>query len=201
MNARSKLIVLGAGILAISSLTACQSTPQKADYAQHRGQDMRHHKGPKLSPEQRQQFEQKRTEHREFMTQVQKACDGKTNGQATQFTVADKTVTGQCNLVFVPERQSKMDRRGPYQNLQPKTNAQNVKPKSRGEVLTDAERAELVKQYDQRLAERQKIQLAHKNACAGKNANTATEIKIGEQSIKGQCKVKFQANDTTTVKS
>ena len=38
----------------------------------------------------------------------------------------------------------------------------------RGEVLTDAQRAELTKQFDQRLAQRQVHQQAMRQACQGK---------------------------------
>ena len=62
----------------------------------------------------------------------------------------------------------------------------------RGEPLTDAKRAELTKQFDQRLAERQAKQQAILKACQGKTDGSAVAIKVGEQQINGQCKVRFQ---------
>ncbi len=48
----------------------------------------------------------------------------------------------------------------------------------RGEPLTDAKRAELTKQFDQRLAERQAKQQAIAKACQGKTDGTAIALKL-----------------------
>ncbi len=64
----------------------------------------------------------------------------------------------------------------------------------RGEVLTDAQRAEMTKQYDQRLAQRQ----AHQQACAKpakvKPMVKNVQVKLGDQQLNGQCLVRFQPN-------
>ena len=36
--------------------------------------------------------------------QIQKACDGKANGQPVSVQVGDKTLEGTCNLRFEPKR-------------------------------------------------------------------------------------------------
>jgi hypothetical protein len=62
----------------------------------------------------------------------------------------------------------------------------------RGEPLTDAKRAELTQQFDQRLAERQAKQQAIAKACLGKADGAAVQIKAGGQTINGKCEVRFQ---------
>ncbi len=62
------------------------------------------------------------------------------------------------------------------------------------EPLTDAKRAELVKQFDQRLAERQAHQQAIAQACQAKANGTAVQIKSGERTIAGKCEVRFIPN-------
>ena len=65
---------------------------------------------------------------------------------------------------------------------------------NRGEALTDSQRAEMVKQYDQRLSERQALQTAFANACKGQTHGKAVQVKAGTQTIDGQCIVHFQPN-------
>lgn len=65
------------------------------------------------------------------------------------------------------------------------------------EPLTDAQRAELTKQFDQRLALRQAKQNAIAQACQGKANGTATQIILGEQTIQGKCEVRFQPKPPT----
>ena len=60
------------------------------------------------------------------------------------------------------------------------------------EPLTDARRAELTQQFDQRLAKRQAIQQAIAKACQGQIHGKAIQIKVGMQTIAGQCEIRFQ---------
>jgi len=60
------------------------------------------------------------------------------------------------------------------------------------ETLTDAQRAEMVKKFDQRLARRQAQQQAMLQACQGKKDGAAAQIKLGDKMINGQCHVRFQ---------
>ena len=60
------------------------------------------------------------------------------------------------------------------------------------EPLTDAQRAELTKKFDQRLAQHQANQNAMAQACQGQKAGTTIQLKMGEQTINGKCEVRFQ---------
>jgi len=62
----------------------------------------------------------------------------------------------------------------------------------RGEPLTDAKRAELTQQYDQRLAERQARQQTATKACQGQTDGKAVQLKVGTQTVDGKCIVHFQ---------
>lgn len=57
-----------------------------------------------FTPEQKAAWEQHRAERKARFEQIQKACDGKANGQTVNVQVGDKTLEGTCNLRFEPKR-------------------------------------------------------------------------------------------------
>ncbi|WP_374664646.1 hypothetical protein [Acinetobacter sp.] len=194
MNNMTKIALVGASILSAGALTACQSTaaPKDADH----GQMMKQHHGDqerKMTPEQREQMKQMRAERHAMMKQMQQACDGKAVGTAMQVKAGDKTIDGTCLMTFKADHKARGEHkpmRGEHRPMHAGMHGQM----QRGEPLTDAKRAELTKQFDQRLAERQAKQQAIAKACQGKTDGTAVAFKVGEQQINGKCAVRFQPN-------
>lgn len=201
MNNMTKMALVGASVLSMGALTACQSTSTPKD-AEH-GRMMKQHHGDqerRMSPEQREHFKQMRAEQRQVFADMQKACDGKATGSTVQVKAGDKNIDGTCTMTFNADRKAmkqemknargehKPMRGGEHRPMRGEMRGQM----QRGEPLTDAKRAELTKQFDQRLAERQAKQQAILKACQGKTDGSAVAIKVGEQQINGQCKVRFQ---------
>lgn len=198
MKTMTKIALVSVGLLSVGTLTACQSTNSTATPEREgRMAHSMHGKHARLSPEQREQWQQLRTERHQMMQQIKTACKGKAAGQVVQVKAGEKTVNGTCSLVFTPERQqlkhSREHRpmRGDVRQFKqhgPQTGA-----------LTDAKRAELVKQYDQRLAQHQARQQAMANACNGKTAGQTVQIKLGDKSVNGQCSLRFKPNTAVTI--
>ena len=200
MKAMTKIIVVSASVLSMSALTACQST--KNVPSQDHPQMMKHyqdHKGRHLTPEQREQFKQMHAQRAELHKQMQQACDNKAVGSAVQVKAGDKTVDGTCQIYFKADRKDMKAARGEFRGMKGehrpmRGDFRGAPSQGRGEALTDAQRAEMVKQFDQRLAQRQAQQKAVVQACLGKKDGAAAQIKIGEKTINGQCHVRFQPN-------
>lgn len=208
MKTMTKMALISASVLSMGALSACQSTNAPKDNERSRMMKEHHSEQTrKLTPEQREEFKAKRAEQRQFFADMKKACDGKASGTAVQLKAGEKTVDGTCTMTF------KADRKAMKQNMH-KARAEHKQMRGehrpmRGEMkgpmhmqkepLTDAKRAELVKQFDQRLAERQALQQAIAKACQGKADGTAVQIKAGERSIDGKCQVRFKP--TTPVKA
>lgn len=193
MNKMTKIAVMGASVLSLVALTACQSTTNTKD-KDHPQRMMKEHHGKgdrKMSPEQREKFEQSRAEHREVMKQIQNICDNKTVNSAVQLKAGEKTIDGTCVMTFKPEMK-KADKQQRHENRPMRGDVNAPVKMQRGEVLTDAKRAEMVKAFDQRLAERQAKQQAIVKACEGKKDGSAVQIKAGAQTIDGKCEVRFQ---------
>jgi hypothetical protein len=114
-----------------------------------------------------------------------KACEGKKAGESVNFTLGQRDFAGSCEMVFMPERGQKL--KSNY-----KMSAASMAPRQHGTVMTDAERAEMVKQFDLRLAQRQAQQKAIQTACQGQTSTQAVQIKFGEHNVNGQCKLKFK---------
>ncbi|WP_130804433.1 hypothetical protein [Acinetobacter ihumii] len=107
MNKISKVAMLTATIITMGSLAACQSTsaPEpRQDRAMMQGDHGKHFKRHKLTPEQRAEMQQHRAERKAQFEQIQKACVGKTVGQAIQVKVGDKTIDGTCEVRFKPNK-------------------------------------------------------------------------------------------------
>jgi hypothetical protein len=191
MQAMTKIALISASVLSMGALTACQSTSNVPN--NDHSHMMKHHKGKKqhLTPEQREQLKAKRAERMQFAKQLQQACNNKAVGSAVQIKTGDKTIDGTCKMVFKADRKEMKSHRGMKAEHHP-MRADMRRGMMHGEVLTDAKRAELNKQFDQRLAQHQAHQQAMLQACQGKKDGTAAQIKMGEQTINGKCHVRFQ---------
>lgn len=204
MKAAMKIALVGTSLLSIGALTACQSTNnvQRADEARM----MKHHNDKhhdqnerRLSPEQREQFKAERQQRAEFNKQIRQACDNKTVGSTVEVKAGEKTLTGTCNIHFKADpkdlkanKEKGADYRNKGEQRSMRGDIRGLDGLNRGEPMTDAQRAELTKQFDQRLAQRQAMQKAFVQACQGKKDKAAAQIKVGEQTVNGQCHVRFQ---------
>ena len=191
MNNMTKIALVGASILSVGALTACQSTTNTQD--QKHSRMMKEHNDKhdrKMSQEQREAFKQSRAEHREVMQKIHKACDNKAVGSTVQITAGDKTIDGTCVSHFKPEiKKADKQQRQDHRPMRGEVRQGEFK---RGEPLTDTQRAEMVKAFDQRLAEKQARQQAVAKACQGQQAGKAVQIKVGTQTLDGKCEVRFQ---------
>lgn len=200
MNAMTKIAMLTTGLISMGALTACQTTtaPQDKDPRHFKA----HHKQDRMTAEQRELYKQKRTERQQMFEQVKKACDGKAVGTAVQIKAGEKVINGSCKIHFKADRKDMKHMRGEHRSLQGQHHGvmrgevRSFK-QNRGEALTDAKRAELIKAYDQRLAQRQAQQQAMAKACVGQSHGKAVQIKVGEKMINGQCQVRFHPQQMT----
>lgn len=216
MNTMSKIAMLTASVLSVGALTACQSTTAPKDVKASHQFDGRHGErmDRKMTPEQREAFQARLAERKAAFEQIKNACEGKAVGQAVQVKFGEKTVDGTCAIHFKADRQMNKDdmkknmhkmhaehhgMKGQHRPMRGDIKGFAMHGEMKGahakrEPLTDAQRAELTKKFDQRLAERQARQQAIAQACQGQSNGKAVELKFGEQSIKGQCVVRFQPN-------
>ena len=159
MNSMTKTALIGAGILSMSALAACQSAstakemqhPQKTHGPQHeRG----------MTPEQHEQMQRMRAERHDMMKQIRQACGGKTPGAAVQVLAGSKTLDGTCIMGFKADKPARGEHAMPDGHRPMHGSMHGSMHMQRGEALTDAKRAELTRQFDQRLAQRQAMQQA-----------------------------------------
>lgn len=188
MNLTKKILLATCGVLSVGALTACQSHPEPQEQP-HRMMDGRH--ADRMTPEQRAEHEQMRAEHKAMFKQMKQACEGKTAGQTVQVTAGTQTIDGQCQVVFQPDQKHGRGMHFGHHSMQ--DDAGMMRPQ-RGEKLTDAQRQQMVQQYDQRLKEKQAFQQAVETACKGQTDGKAVQIKAGEQTLSGKCAVRFFPN-------
>lgn len=203
MNTMSKIAIMTASVLSVGALTACQTTTAPKDAKGPHAFEGRHadRMDRKMTPEQREAFKARQAERKQVFEQIKTACDGKAVGQSVQIKAGEKTLEGTCNIHF------KVDRKAMKADLQKMRAEQHAvqgehRPmqahvrapmhQQQREPLTDAKRAELTQQYEQRLALRQAREQAMAQACRGQTNGKAVQIKIGEQTLNGQCEVRFQ---------
>ena len=206
MNSMAKIALVSASILSMGALSACQSnnTVKDKDNDQARMMHGHHQKHErKMTPEQRQQFQQARTERKQLVEQIQKACDSKAAGTAVQIKANDKTIDGTCVMTFKADHQAmkkmraeQQQMKGEYRPLRGEMKGMHMQ---HGEPLTDVKRAELTTQFDQRLAQRQAKQQAMLKACQGQANGKAVQLKVGAQSIDGKCEIRFHPKAPVTV--
>lgn len=180
MHNITKTALIGAGILSMGALAACQS-PNAAKEMQH-PQNMhsaQHQRG--MTPE-----------RHDMMKQIRQACGGKTPGAAVQVSAGSKTLDGTCIMGFKADKPARGEHAMPDGHRPMHGSMHGSMHMQRGEALTDAKRAELTRQFDQRLAQRQAMQQAVQKACLGKADGAAVQIKAGAQTIDGKCEVRFQ---------
>lgn len=197
MNSMAKIALVGASLIGMGALTACQSTNTVQDKdADHARMMQDHHQKHKrnMTPEQREHFQQARAERQQMMKSMKTACDGKAVGSAVQIKAGEKTIDGTCNMRFKADRQEMKRMRGEMKDMHMQGMAGGMKGMQMrsSEPLTDAKRAELTKQFDQRLAQRQAHQQAMLKACQGKANGAAVQVKVGTHSMNGKCEVRFQ---------
>ena len=202
MNTTIKMLLVSASVMTMGALTACQSTnnmsERDARYAQKADQ-----KHARFTPEQREQMKAMHAERAELGKKIQQACDKQAVGSSVQIQAGEKTIQGTCDIRFYPEHTAKgkaksvKEHRGDERRMnQPRQVDGRYAAGQRGEALTDAKRAELVKAYDKRLTEKQALQTAIAQACKGQTHGKAVQLKVGEQQINGQCLVKFKPTQT-----
>ena len=193
MQTMTKIALLSASILSVGALSACQSTHNTSENEHTHG--MKHHHAEhdtKITTAQREQRKQDRIEYKKVASEIKKACDNKAAGQLVQINAGEKTIAGTCVMTFKPDqkmRTEQPDMKGQNRPMRGEINGMHMRG---AEPLTDARRAELTQQFAQRLAERQAKQQAILNACQGKKAGQTVQIKMGEQSLNGQCQLRFQ---------
>ena len=191
MNSMTKMALVSASVLSIGALTACQSTHTVKDKDSDHARMMqdRHQKHDhKMTPEQREQFQQTRAERQQMMKSIQTACDSKAVGSAVQIKTGEKTIDGTCVMQFNPDRAEMKKMRREHRAMQGEMKGMGMQY---GEPLTDAKRAELTKQFDQRLAQHQAHQQAMLKACQGQPNGKAVQVKMRTHTINGKCEVRF----------
>lgn len=177
MTKTLKLMVIATSVVSASLLSACSSTTQKPQYKEQR---MLKHKDQRMHKQDRA--------HMHTYRQIAQSCEGKKEGEKVSITMGERVISGQCNKVFVAEH-------GQTQKNGFKTRNQ-MKPhqqlRRQDTPLSDSQRAERVKQFDQRLAERQAKQKAIQQACQTQSIGKNIQVKFSDQSINGQCVLKFK---------
>ncbi len=201
MTSMTKIALVSASLLSMGALTACQSPRAVQDKDGDHPRMMRDHH-PKhernMTPEQREQWQQARGERQQMMKSMKTACDGKAAGSAVQIKAGEKTLAGTCMAYFTPDRAEMKNMRREHRDMQGEMKGMPMMQYH--EPLTDAKRAELTQQFDQRLAEHQAHQQAVFKACQGKANGTAVQVKVGTHSVNGTCEVRFQPNAPATAK-
>lgn len=200
MNTMSKIAIMTASVLSVGALTACQTATAPKDAKGPHQFDGRHadRMDRKMTPEQREAFKARQAEHKQVFEQIKTACDSKAVGQSVQIKAGEKTVDGTCTIHFKADHKAmkaemqkmRAEQRAEHRPMQ--GNVRGPMHQQQREPLTDAKRAELTKQFEQRLAQRQAREQAIAQACQGQTHGKAVQIKIGEQTLKGQCEVRFQ---------
>ncbi|PWB14273.1 hypothetical protein DCO44_10220 [Acinetobacter sp. AM] len=188
MNLTKKIVLATCGVLSVAALTACQSHPEPQEQS-HRMMDGRH--ADRMTPEQRAEHKQMRAQHKEMFKQMKQACEGKTAGQTAQVKAGTQTIDGQCQVVFQPDQKRG---HGMRMGQPPMQGDEGMMRPQRGDKLTDAQRQQMVQQYDQRLREKQAFQQAVETACKGQADGKVVQIKAGEQTLSGKCAVRFFPN-------
>lgn len=198
MNSMIKIALVGTSILSLGALTACQSSNSIKDNDHARMMKDHHPQHErKMTTEQREQFQLARHERKQVFEKIQKACESKVAGTAVQIQAGEKTLEGTCTMTFKPEHKTGKKMRGEQRSMKDEHRPMRGEMREgmhmqHDQPLTDARRAELTQQFDQRLAECQAIQQAIAKACQGQTHGKAIQIKVGVQTINGQCEIHFQ---------
>ena len=189
MKTMTKIALLTASLISAGALTACQSTtPTK----ENRGSYMMHDKGwQHKSPEQREQMKQMRAQHKAMREQIEKACDGKAVGEAVQINAANKTINGNCAMVFKADRSAMHEMKHEMRHDQHRM-MYGHRGEERMKNMTEEQRVQIQQQREQKRAQYRAEWEAVQQACAGQPKGQAIQVKLGEKLIKGTCIVKFK---------
>ena len=193
MNSMTKIALVSASLISMGALTACQSTNTVQDKDGDHPRMMRdHHQKHErnMTPEQREQFQQARAERQQMMRSMKTACESKTVGSAVQIKAGEKTINGTCVMLFTPDRAEMKKMWREHRAMQGEM--KGMYRMQHDEPLTDAKRAELTRQFDQRLAQHQAHQQAMLKACQGQPHGKAVQVKMGTHTLNGKCEVHFQ---------
>ncbi|OTG67335.1 hypothetical protein [Acinetobacter silvestris] len=190
MKAMTKIALLTVSFISVGALSACQSTTAPKDnYGSHM---MGQHKGERhMTPEQREQVQQLRAQHKVIREQGKKACDGKVVGETVQINTGDKTIIGSCNMVFKVDHKYMREMR---HELRHDNNRMMYghHDKQRMQEMTAEQRAQMKQQFEQKRTERQAKWEAIQQACVGQPNGQAIRVKMGDKSINGTCRVQFK---------
>lgn len=175
-----KMTAVTTALLASFTLVGCQTSqamqqdqprPEaKGEKFAHGKKGFRGHAG--ISNQQMQAFDQ--------------ACAGKV-GQSINVTAGDKTLTGQCELAFQPEKHPDGKKSRKYDGEKMGFDAEKGEKGKKGERMSDEKRAE----FEQKMKQHQHFKATANQACVGKEGQKLT-LKFDEKSITGECKVKFK---------
>lgn len=199
LNTTKKCSLLAVGAMSLLMLGGCQINLGQPDSNSKMHHQQMHKSKGHHSDERKYSSHHRMHEHRHAaFAAMQKACVGQTVGSTTAVQFKDQSLSGQCELVFKPQPLSK-EQRAALKN-QPKSDSPRTMLK-KDEPLTDAKRAEMVKQYEQRLIERQAKQTALTNACKGQSDGKALTIQFGKQQQQGTCQLMFKPDFSTLTKT
>ena len=191
MKTMTKIALVGASLLSMGALTACQSTQSVQDKgADHPRKMMGDKHDRRMTPEQLERKQKLREQRQAERQGILEACKTQTLGQPLEFKFDDRTVQGQCHLVFQADKDQLKKWRSTQAQF--KDGREHRREFKRGEKLTEEQRAEKQKLREQVKAERDAQRQAITTACQGKSHGQNLQIKLGEQSINGQCQVRFK---------
>lgn len=193
MNVITKIALASVSLLTLGTLTACQSNHTMKNHDQKHMMKHAHTQHDRqISPEQREKFQQARSERKQVIQQIKTACDGKTVGQMIQVKTPNQTIEGTCIMTFKADRKTRGEHRSLNNEPRVAYAEMHKMRMQHNQPLTDARRAELTQQFDQRLAQRQAKQQAIIKACQGQSHGKTVQVKVIDQTLQGTCQVKFQ---------
>lgn len=186
MNRINKFALLTGSLVILTTLSACQSTTPSDHSAWSKrghGHSMRHH--GEMSAEQKQRWQQHQAERQQLAQQRIQVCAGKSAGDSVQLQYHDKLKTGQCQVSF------KMDENSKIQLRQILTAAKQVQHQDRN-TLTAEQRDQLQQLRNQKHAGRKALQQQLQAACQGQPAGKKVNVQYAEQTLQGQCVLQYQ---------
>ncbi|AOA57481.1 hypothetical protein [Acinetobacter larvae] len=164
----TSMLLLACSALGLAACQTNSSNPQTHKRGYHGGP---HHQG--MKPNDRAgmsaRHHQRQPGAQAWREQMQQACLNKNNGATVNVKIDDKTLSGQCHLVFQPDRNS----------MQSRVNHQSVRPQQHAGSNRRGAWSDLDRQ-------------AFQQACIGKSADQKTTVQFNEQSINGRCQLRFK---------
>ena len=183
--------LIGGSMVMVTALSACQSTASKTAASSpenHHPHAMQ--KYANMSDEQKQQLQAKRQQMAEQRIAV---CAGKSVGDSVQIQHANQVKTGQCQVMFQLDDNSKSALRSTFQ-------AAHQLAYQDANTLT-AEQRELIKQNRQAIrTERQAMYQQLQTACQGQSLGKTINIQLAQQNLSGQCVLQYQPTPSQTTR-